>query len=51
MTRDRKRLIQAVLAILMVVVGLGMGFSATSFLVAVQSAVGWGERGDHGRVS
>jgi EmrB/QacA subfamily drug resistance transporter len=30
---------------LMVVIGLGMGFSATSFLVAVQSAVGWGERG------
>ena len=29
----------------MVVIGLGMGFSATSFLVAVQSAVGWGERG------
>lgn len=29
----------------MVVMGLGMGFSATSFLVAVQSAVGWGQRG------
>ncbi len=29
----------------MVVVGLGMGFGATSFLVAVQSAVGWSERG------
>lgn len=29
----------------MTVIGLGMGFGATSFLVAVQSAVGWGERG------
>ncbi len=29
----------------MVVTGLGMGFGATSFLVAVQSSVGWGERG------
>ena len=29
----------------MVVMGLGMGFSATSFIVAVQSAVGWGQRG------
>ncbi|HEX9014815.1 MAG TPA: MDR family MFS transporter [Chloroflexota bacterium] len=29
----------------MVVVGLGMGFGATSLLVAVQSAVGWSERG------
>ena len=29
----------------MVVIGLGMGFSATATLVAVQSAVGWGERG------
>ncbi len=30
---------------IMVVTGLGMGFCATSFLVAVQSAVGWGQRG------
>jgi EmrB/QacA subfamily drug resistance transporter len=29
----------------MAVLGLGMGFGATSFIVAVQSAVGWGERG------
>lgn len=27
------------------VTGLGMGFGATSFLVAVQSSVSWGERG------
>ncbi len=29
----------------MVVIGLGMGFCNTSFLVAVQSSVGWGQRG------
>ncbi len=29
----------------MVVTGLGMGFGATSFLVAVQSSVGWSQRG------
>jgi hypothetical protein len=29
----------------MLVMGLGMGFAMTSFLVAVQSSVGWGERG------
>ena len=29
----------------MLVTGLGMGFGATSFLVAVQSSVGWGQRG------
>ena len=29
----------------MVIIGLGMGFGATATLVAVQTAVGWGERG------
>jgi len=29
----------------MLVVGLGMGFSTTAFLVAVQSSVGWSQRG------
>ncbi len=33
------------ITVVMLVIGLGMGFSATSFLVAVQAAVGWGERG------
>ncbi len=36
---------QLFLMVSMVVVGLGMGFGATSFLVAVQSSVGWGQRG------
>ena len=36
---------QPFIMVVMAVVGLGMGFSATSFLVAVQSSVGWGQRG------
>lgn len=36
---------ESLLMLAMAVVGLGMGLSATSTLVAVQSAVGWGERG------
>ncbi|MHB1132599.1 MAG: MDR family MFS transporter [Chloroflexota bacterium] len=36
---------QAYLMAAMFVIGLGMGFSATTFMVAVQSAVGWEERG------
>ena len=33
------------LMLAMLVTGFGMGFSITSFLVAVQSSVGWSERG------
>jgi hypothetical protein len=29
----------------MAVLGLGMGFSVTGFIIAVQNAVGWGQRG------
>ncbi|MHB0868747.1 MAG: MDR family MFS transporter [Chloroflexota bacterium] len=36
---------QLFLMLAMVVIGLGMGFSTTAFLVAVQSSVGWAERG------
>ncbi len=36
---------QPLLMFAMLVMGFGMGFAMTSFLVAVQSSVGWGERG------
>ncbi len=36
---------QAYVMTVMAIVGLGMGLTATSFIVAVQSSVGWSERG------
>ena len=36
---------QPFIMLAMSVLGLGMGLTTTSFLVAVQSSVGWGERG------
>ena len=36
---------QLLLLLAMLLIGLGMGFSATPLLVAVQSAVGWQQRG------
>lgn len=39
------RATQLSIMLAMVVIGLGMGLSATTFLVAVQSSVGWEQRG------
>ncbi|MCL4531933.1 MAG: MFS transporter, partial [Actinobacteria bacterium] len=40
-----RRMAQPWLMLTMLVMGFGMGFAMTSFLVAVQSSVGWSERG------
>ena len=40
-----RQMAQPWLMLTMLVMGFGMGFAMTSFLVAVQSSVGWSERG------